>query len=264
MAKMTVQDVTYEGTPEELREIIATFEAKPVEATETQAPEPEAKPKYKTEKRHAKAGERILITDVGATFGDYANGDVLTVSGDYDESHKPSVEVTNENFAHIYDEEYEVIVEPTQSKPSPTDLITHNDVDYARVQRKAQAGDVVVFTENTSVTTSISVPHGPVTKSDGELFFKSGHAVYRKRYNRTKANVLVYERVAVEAPKRFPQYGDIVRVTSDHYHNGFTEGAIGIVVDADGTFSPEIKVCGKRGYARVEIVVEAESRADMR
>lgn len=215
-----------------------------------------------TEKRHAIVGERILIMDNRASYEQtYKLNDVLTVTKTNAFS-KGDVKVEGQPSFVDYTE-YEVIVEPTKSK-LPADLIAHKGDDYSLVQRKAQAGDVVVFTENTSVTTSINVPHGPVTKSDGELFFKSGHAVYRKRYNRTESNVLVYEKVAVEAPKRFPQYGDIVRVTSDHYNKGFTEGAIGVVVDADSTFSPEIKVCGKRGYARVEIVAEVESRADMR
>lgn len=62
--------------------------------------------KYKTVKRKAEVGERILITDAISPFGTYCNGDVFTVS----------IKVTNGVRVHEHDtfilhEEYEVITE---------------------------------------------------------------------------------------------------------------------------------------------------------
>lgn len=62
---------------------------------------------YKTEKRKAAVGERILITDAGITFGGYENGDVMTVS-----------DLVIDDYVYVEEQplivnhkEYEVIVE---------------------------------------------------------------------------------------------------------------------------------------------------------
>lgn len=70
---------------------------------------------YKTEKRHAKEGESILIVDARDTGDEYANGDVLEVryiSSDSD-SFKGWVDHfvgSSPLFAGIAPDEYEVIV----------------------------------------------------------------------------------------------------------------------------------------------------------
>ncbi|MFW0909687.1 hypothetical protein [Bacillus altitudinis] len=60
--------------------------------------------KYKTEKRKARVGERILITEDGFSLGYYKSGDVFTVSSTTDKG------VTGENDCFILHHEYEVIV----------------------------------------------------------------------------------------------------------------------------------------------------------
>lgn len=59
---------------------------------------------YKTEKRKARVGERILITEDGFSLGYYKSGDVFTVSSTTDKG------VTGENDCFILHQEYEVIV----------------------------------------------------------------------------------------------------------------------------------------------------------
>ncbi|QNH48695.1 MULTISPECIES: hypothetical protein [unclassified Bacillus (in: firmicutes)] len=60
--------------------------------------------KYKTEKRNAEVGERILITEDGFSLGYYKNGDVFTVSSTANKG------VTGEDDCFILHREYEVIV----------------------------------------------------------------------------------------------------------------------------------------------------------
>jgi hypothetical protein len=69
----------------------------------------------KTEKRHAKEGERILIVDARDTWDEYANGDVLEVTliSQDDDSFGGWVDEFSGSsplFAGIAPDEYEVIV----------------------------------------------------------------------------------------------------------------------------------------------------------
>lgn len=73
-------------------------------------------PKYKTERRAAKVGERILITDATQTDGLYANGDVLTVIHD-DAGFREGTILSRGIEQLIYVCEYEVIVEETTNEP---------------------------------------------------------------------------------------------------------------------------------------------------
>ncbi|APP15599.1 hypothetical protein [Bacillus altitudinis] len=67
--------------------------------------------KYKTEKRKAEVGERILITEDGFSLGYYKSGDVFTVSSTTDKG------VTGENDCFILHHEYEVII--GEQSPTP-------------------------------------------------------------------------------------------------------------------------------------------------
>lgn len=260
MAKMTIGPVTYEGTPEELQAIVLTF------PTDESADVPsECMPKSFED---FETGDTVRLLSGGGShpLGGYEiDGKYEVVSNDAENGEGMryiSLKGGSIHRGYATPEQLEKVADVT---PKPADKLSHKGADYSLVQRKAQPGDVVVPTENNNRYFTKGKAYGPVTAplslidNDGDTL-----GVYNSLKGRTEANVLVYEKVAVEAPKRFPQNGDIVRVTSDHYNKGFTEGAIGVVVDADSTFSPEIKVCGKRGYARVELVAEAESRADMR
>lgn len=66
----------------------------------------------KTEKRHAKVGERILIVNTSPheSFDDYKEGDVLTVIGHYFHG-EGKVEVDVPGAAAVWPHEYEVIIE---------------------------------------------------------------------------------------------------------------------------------------------------------
>jgi len=84
--------------------------------------------KYTTEKRKANVGERILITNAEFTFGDYDNGDVLTV---VDSFGKDAVLVDGEDFPQITHEEYEVII---ADKPSKNARITQLESKVAALE----------------------------------------------------------------------------------------------------------------------------------
>jgi len=247
MAKMTMHGVTYEGTPEELREVVRTFEVAAVEA----------KPEYLTVKREAKAGERVLITNAQLSGGKYKDGDVRMVTAEHDSG----VFVTEHSIGLLH-REYEVIVEPTQAK-APADKLSHNGADYTLVDRKAQAGDVVIATaESSSCWVRKGTPY-EVTESRSGRTEVEGYGVYTTQYNRTEANVLVYEKVAEEAPKEYPQEGDIVRATCD-YFDFVEEGDLGVVIRADGTNRPFTRFDREDPlYAHVEIVARAKDRVDV-
>lgn len=288
MAKMTIDNVTYEGTPEELREIVRSFEV------DEETPEPDnlfAKgdkvrllsgggkfplkdfdngstytvvnpnydhprgllvriekndgfagyatpeqlekvanedPKYKTEKRHAKVGERVLITE--ACDSRYGNGAVMRV-----ERVKESTGGIWANYGtkevYVYAAEYEVIIEEYADKPAQA--LSFEGADYTLVSRKAQAGDVVVFTDNTS-TEVINGKAYEVTKEIGIAIRPNfAPSVYRNRYNRTESNVLVYEKV--EEPLKVGDYAVVIAKISEGGYGGSVGDIVKIVkvVDED-------------------------------
>lgn len=251
MAKITIEGNVYEGTAEELRELFEMMGVKfPTQEVAVTTP------KHKTEKRPAKVGERILITYASPVSDQkYSDGDVLTVIREnacaYDD-------VAVEGQPSFIDyTEYEVIVEPAQAKPK---LITHKGADYTLVQRKAQAGDVVYVTKDAEGTAIIPNDAKYLVDESGKI---EGYDVYPKLYNRTEANVLVYEKVAKEEPKVYPQNGDIVRVTRD-YFDILKKGTLGEVVKADGTDRPRTEFdSGEQFHPPVEIVAHAKDRVDV-
>ncbi|MGN7387764.1 hypothetical protein [Sporosarcina sp. SAFN-015] len=215
-----------------------------VDKLEGKAGNAPAKPQYKTENRHAKVGERILIANATQTDGKYANGDVLTVkeadiwrfAGGGGTVH------VEEHDRQIYPEEYAVIVEdtaPANAKPAQT--IEHNGATYELVSRKAQPGDVVVFTENEYRCLENGTPYkvedgGGITDRDGDYA-----AVYNRFNGRTEANVLVYAPVAQPKPKT----GDIVVITANTSYSNNKVGDIGKVGRiAEGMSRAEVLVPG--------------------
>lgn len=239
MAKMTIDGNVFEGTTEELREL---FEMMGVKFTTQEADE--SSPSYKTEKRHAKVGERILITnDMSLNDQTYALGDVLTVTkanvcsrGDVYVEGQPSF---------VDNSEYEGIVEPTQTKPKlHATSLTHKGADYTLVDRKAQSGDVVVFTETGGDVFKTGTPY-----EVGDNVVSKGFAVYRDTLGRTETNVLVYEKVAVDEPLKV---GDTVEVIdgSQARHGDFGTGIIGEITDIDEDFAEAIRVDTEYDYDR--------------
>lgn len=77
-------------------------------------------------KREARAGERIKIVDAECTFGDYENGDVLTVT-----KVEAAGVCTDGGWPYIFHEEY-VVLEPTAEKYSVGDYvkIVGNSTDH--------------------------------------------------------------------------------------------------------------------------------------
>lgn len=80
---------------------------------------------HKTEKRHAKPGERVLITNATITFGDYCNGDVRRVERPYNR-----LLGTDEGWIHLEGSdiavsptEYEVIIEE-EDKDTEGDIVS--------------------------------------------------------------------------------------------------------------------------------------------
>ncbi|MET3658480.1 hypothetical protein [Sporosarcina psychrophila] len=255
MAKMTMGLVTYEGTPEELRAIVASFEA--VEdvtpAEDTPAP--------KTEKRHAKVGERILITrDASSNRQSYRLNDVLTVTK-ADVFSKGDVNVEGQASFVDYSE-YEVIVE---AEELVAEKLSHKGADYTLVQRKARPGDVVYVTKDAEGTAAIPNDAKYLVDVDGKI---DGYEVYPKYYKRTEANVLVYEEVAeadifTKLGRKTNEYraGDIVKVIDGGWGE-IKDGEVGTIVKDEHDDFPLVRIRGFEHYNYVELIAPAESRVD--
>jgi hypothetical protein len=117
-----------------------------------------------------------------------------------------------------------VNVEVSTKQP---ETITHEGVDYKRVDREAREGDVVVLMETTSDFFTNGVIYGPVR--DGKIPDNDGDylTLYKEANNRTPANVKVYEPiVAKPAPL---QVGDYAKVVPHNNDNCFG-GAVGDIV----------------------------------
>ncbi|MEK5109875.1 hypothetical protein MHI57_24750 [Cytobacillus sp. FSL K6-0129] len=113
----------------------------------------------------------------------------------------------------------------SEQESSTDELITHNGVEYKLVDRKAQPGDVVVFTENTSCCFRNDVVYGPVN-GQMEVRDKDGHYmdVYYSFYNRTTDTVKVYEPVGqAEQPLKV---GDYAKVICEKHGHEFSIGDI--------------------------------------
>ena len=93
-----------------------------------------ANTKYKTVKRNANVGERILITKATETRGMYKNDDILTVSEVNVWGETGTVRV-REHGRPIYGLEYEVIIEES---PSDSERITALETQVAELQAELQ------------------------------------------------------------------------------------------------------------------------------
>lgn len=240
MAKMTIGLATYEGTPEELQAIVMSFpkDDEPVEA------------KPETVKRHAKVGDRILITDATQTDGNYDNGDVLTVQETDVFGLDGSVRVIGFR-RHIYGREYEVIVEEAKAQ---AETITHNGDEYTLVNRKAQAGDVVVITANTNHSRNKVGDIGKVVEASGndshsvivDVPGRTGTSGNYTRFNEmrlaTEAERAQYEKAIEDAKKLELKVGDTVEVIdgSKSRYGDLKTGTIGEVTDIYGLFTKEL------------------------
>lgn len=109
-----------------------------------------ANTKYKTKKRKANVGERILITDAGYSGGYYRNGDVLTVIKDRGNYGVDIKEYPDAPF--VVSSEYEVIIE---AKPSKNERISLLESQVAELQAKVEALQKPSVTERFPITTKM-------------------------------------------------------------------------------------------------------------
>ena len=187
------------------------------------------KPAFKTEKRHAKVGERILITRAMSSGGTYANGDILTVRKD-EGMRGSSDAIQAEGIpVGIFDIEYEVIVEGTEK---PAQSIEHNGASYTLVSRKAQPGDVVVLTESGGYFSKTGKSYEVL---DGVKIGVRHYTfdLYKDNLGRTEATVLVY------APAEELKVGEYaVVISSEDKGYGFG-GEVGDIVEIVGVDSSD-------------------------
>ena len=118
------------------------------------------------------------------------------------------------------------------------ETITHEGVEYKRVDREAREGDVVVFTESNSEYFTNGNIYGPVVSVvDVEVMDNDGDymSVYVGHMGRQKSNTIVYEPiVAKPAPLQVGDYAKVVREVNVH------EFSVGDIVELVGDgFRPE-------------------------
>lgn len=118
----------------------------------------------------------------------------------------------------------------TIAKKKKAEVIEFEGEQYRKVDRKAQAGDVVIFRKNTSSTVENGKPYKVTpanANSGGNLTISNGYPnLYHGHYGRTPETVDVYEKVEA---KYVPQEGDIVVVTANNTGSANNVGDIGKV-----------------------------------
>ncbi|MCG7345349.1 hypothetical protein MHZ92_14515 [Sporosarcina sp. ACRSL] len=188
-------------------------------------------------------GDRVRVSGL-SLFGNDHDGELGTLERvDADGDHSVILDVGKQRYYRR-----EQLSKVEDAKPAET--IDFKGATYTLVERKAQPGDVVVFTENTSSCVDIGKPYGPVDVSrysDDIVTEEGGYCVYHKGFDRTEANVLVY------APKELPlKVGDYVKPlpsADDEYSVTDRRMKLGKVVELPIT-----------GAIKVEIIAHEESR----
>lgn len=110
--------------------------------------------KYKTVKRKANVGERILITDAECGQRYYRNGDIATVSDK--EAWVSSLLYVNEWEHSVHEFEYEVIVD--SPKPTKNERITALETEVAELKAKVEALEKAKTTTVHNVTFNTHQP----------------------------------------------------------------------------------------------------------
>lgn len=143
---------------------------------------------------NVKVGDRIRIISAWGTEGKYKNGDEFTVR-----SVEPGDRVyVNEHARIIHPSEYEVIA-------PADDIITHEGVQYRKVTRKANVGELVeVFEHPRSEQNGIQTVRG--AESDGHIYYAKG--------GRRPYGYYVLEPLASPKPPRL-KVGEYAKVIDD-------------------------------------------------
>lgn len=209
MAKITLIDGTIiEGNPGEIAEMTKLLGGHPVvEAAENCY--------VKVTDRKPKAGDYVKFNEdtYDVTAGKYYEVTDVDCDGDIE-----IVDDVGDEF-NLYGEDFEVYEKVDAVKP---DSLAFKGAKYTLVQRKAQPGDVVVFTENKSLCVTNGKPYGPVVESRGDLGFTGDvgntYDVYYDHYNRTVDNVKVYAPVADDDTL---SVGNYAKVAAHVRHDGY-------------------------------------------
>src|SRR5690606_31789699 len=236
--KITVEGNVFEGTPEEIKEMLTLLGAEIPESAKPRVEEKESETKPKTVKRKARVGERILITDnssrcmrdmtVGkiyeviedGLYGDYVN--IIDDKGDH---------------ASAYDDKYEVIIEnKTKFKVG----------DRARI--KTTTGALAGFTAGEVVEIRAL---GRDSVNDVEVYGKShGTTGYTTSEN------------LEELTNEFRE-GDRVKALANGQFGDVIEGEIGtinsIIEDEDVSYNIAVKTSDDYDYFRpqdLELIAE--------
>ncbi|MFU8688439.1 hypothetical protein ACNA6I_01275 [Rossellomorea sp. FS2] len=186
MAKMTINGQTFEGSVDELVELKAKIGA-PLKVGD-----------YAKIIHRPLAAHGFSEGDVVELFENHVGSSDFMIVAIGKDLHGFSDKV---NLIRATDEE----VAKAKKRAQP-ETITHEGVEYRRVDREAREGDVVVFTETTSAFVANKTPY--VVGSG--LRVTSGWPVYNDRADRTPANVKVYEPI-VDKPAPL-QVGDYAKV----------------------------------------------------
>lgn len=215
MAKITMADgMVFEGTMEEIEKMTQMFGAK-------------------AEVADVKIGDTVRIVTMGgdptASAGGFHVGDIGVLSKGIGGANTFAITRINDITRGFVSAHH--VEKVADVKHAPATKLTHSGADYTLVQRKAQPGDVVVFKNDDNPDWLIRAgnPYVVINADDDEDVEFHGedgckYYVYRVDYNRTEANVLVYEPVAgvfkvgdfaVITEKRHEyQIGDVVELTS--------------------------------------------------
>lgn len=117
---------------------------------------------YRTEKRKARVGERIIVTNAVRTFGDYDNGDIFTVKRFSMYNSGVMVEELKGDAPYIGHDEYEVIIGDTQPTPTLTARVTELEAKVAELETQL-AGK----TQTADTTAPMSVAEAGKAIRDG-------------------------------------------------------------------------------------------------
>lgn len=182
--------------------------------------------------REPKVGDFVKFAEDN-TYDDISADTYYRINGIDEDGDLEFVDEGDETIAIYGYDEFEVY----ELAQSNTDSLTHNGAEYKRVHRKAQPGDVVVFTENSSPYFTNGTAYGPVL--NGLEIVDNQHdklSVYNDRFNRTSDNVRVYEPLKEENSEL--RVGDYAKVVATGFNGYANRGDIVVITEDDKSSAP--------------------------
>ncbi|AZU61031.1 hypothetical protein [Neobacillus mesonae] len=227
MAKITLENgMVIEGTVEELKAMTEAFGVQTEEAEYR-----------KVTDRKPKAGDYVKFYDDDKDF-DITGGKYYEIAGiDFVGDPKFIDDVGDVNNAIFDDKNFEVF-EKVGAETINTEKLTHNGAEYTLVHRKAQPGDVVVFTKVQSFVDDVTA--GEVYKivgidDVGDAYFKDD--VNERNFSATeggadRSTYKVYALVAKPEPEL--KVGDYAKVVAGgKWHPLNTGDIVELLIDND-------------------------------